>query len=445
MSTGQMAVRGKLAYGLYRVATLAGAPLIYLHLHWRRLRGLEHPSRWPERFGRPSLPRPPGPLLWFHAVSLGEGLAAIPVIKHCVGQHPGFVVLMTTTTTSAFEVIKDRLPNGVIYQLAPVDFPLVVDAFLGYWKPVAVLLMESELWPNLIISASEKGITVALLNARMSSRSLKRWSGPIALPLISFMLSKLSLIVPLSTVEAIRFQLLHASPSIINFAGDLKYAVGDFDILEKEGMKIKDLQLQLAERPTWMAASLHKGEEEVMLWVHLELIKIYPDLVLILVTRHPQHGQQIAVALKSQGLNVALRSRNEIISPSSNIYVVDTLGELRMLYRVTPIAVIGGSFLPGLAGHNLSEAAAAGCAVLTGPYIGHFSNMLAEMLQSDCLSVLQVGGNIELFEALEQLLGDVKALGARQEAARRAFSAVSNGVVNRVWNLISHYVLKKTH
>nr|XP_010909884.1 probable 3-deoxy-D-manno-octulosonic acid transferase, mitochondrial isoform X3 [Elaeis guineensis] len=382
MSTGQMAVRGKLAYGLYRVATLAGAPLIYLHLHWRRLRGLEHPSRWPERFGRPSLPRPPGPLLWFHAVSLGEGLAAIPVIKHCVGQHPGFVVLMTTTTTSAFEVIKDRLPNGVIYQLAPVDFPLVVDAFLGYWKPVAVLLMESELWPNLIISASEKGITVALLNARMSSRSLKRWSGPIALPLISFMLSKLSLIVPLSTVEAIRFQLLHASPSIINFAGDLKYAVGDFDILEKEGMKIKDLQLQLAERPTWMAASLHKGEEE---------------------------------------------------------------GELRMLYRVTPIAVIGGSFLPGLAGHNLSEAAAAGCAVLTGPYIGHFSNMLAEMLQSDCLSVLQVGGNIELFEALEQLLGDVKALGARQEAARRAFSAVSNGVVNRVWNLISHYVLKKTH
>nr|XP_010909885.1 probable 3-deoxy-D-manno-octulosonic acid transferase, mitochondrial isoform X4 [Elaeis guineensis] len=377
MSTGQMAVRGKLAYGLYRVATLAGAPLIYLHLHWRRLRGLEHPSRWPERFGRPSLPRPPGPLLWFHAVSLGEGLAAIPVIKHCVGQHPGFVVLMTTTTTSAFEVIKDRLPNGVIYQLAPVDFPLVVDAFLGYWKPVAVLLMESELWPNLIISASEKGITVALLNARMSSRSLKRWSGPIALPLISFMLSKLSLIVPLSTVEAIRFQLLHASPSIINFA-----AVGDFDILEKEGMKIKDLQLQLAERPTWMAASLHKGEEE---------------------------------------------------------------GELRMLYRVTPIAVIGGSFLPGLAGHNLSEAAAAGCAVLTGPYIGHFSNMLAEMLQSDCLSVLQVGGNIELFEALEQLLGDVKALGARQEAARRAFSAVSNGVVNRVWNLISHYVLKKTH
>lgn len=163
------------------------------------------------------------------------------------------------------------------------------------------------------------------------------------------------------------------------------------------------------------------------------------------MTRHPQHGQQIALALKRQGLNVALRSRNEIILPGTNIYLVDTLGELRMLYRVTPIAVIGGSFLPGLAGHNFSEAAAAGCAVLTGPYVGHFSSMLAEMLQSDGLSVLQVGGNIELLEALEQLLRDVKALKARQEAARRAFSALSHGVVHRVWNLVRNFVLEKAH
>ncbi|KAJ8493374.1 hypothetical protein OPV22_015095 [Ensete ventricosum] len=428
-----MAARGKMVYELYRTTTHVAGPIIFAHIQWRRLRGLEHPTRWPERFGRPSSPRPPGPLLWFHAVSLGEGLAAIPMIKHCVRVHPNFVVLMTSTTTSAFEVIKDQLPDGVIYQLAPLDSPTAVGKFLGYWDPVAVFLMESELWPNLIISAAEKGIPVALLNARMSCKSFKRWSRTFALPLISLMLSKISLIAPLSTLQGVHFQLLHASPHIIHFAGDLKYAVGDFNVLEEDIRKIKDLQLQLAKRPVWMAASIHKGEEEVMLWVHKELIKMHTDLVMILVTRHPRHGQQLALALKKQGMNVSLRSRSETISCSTSIYVVDTLGELRTLYRVTPIAVIGGSFLPCLAGHNVAEAAAAGCAVLTGPYVGHFSHMLAGMLQAASSSILQVADKAELLVALNKLLTDKKSLEAHCRAARYAFSTVSKGMKVDQW------------
>ncbi|WOL03462.1 putative 3-deoxy-D-manno-octulosonic acid transferase, mitochondrial isoform X1 [Canna indica] len=438
-----MAARGKLVYGLYRAVTRVAVPIIYAHVQWRRLRGLEHPSRWPERFGRPSSPRPSGPLLWFHAVSLGEGLSAIPVIKHCVSQHPNFVVLMTTTTLSAFEVIKDQLPGGVIYQLAPLDLPTAVDKFLGYWDPVAIFLMESELWPNLIVSASKKRIPVALLNARMSCKSFERWSRPLAQPLISLMLSKISFIAPLSTLQAIRFQLLHVSPHVIHFAGDLKYAVGDFNILAKDVRKINDLQLQLADRHVWMAASIHEGEEEVMFWVHKELIKMYPNLLLILVPRHPQHAHQIALELKKQGLNVSFRSRNEIISPSTNTYVVDTLGELRVLYRVTPVAVIGGSFLPGLAGHNVSEAAAAGCAVLTGPHVGHFSHMLAGMIQAASSSVLQVGDKYELLDTLKNLLGDAKSLEAHCIAAKHAFSNVSKGVVERAWKLASAHVLEQ--
>ncbi|XP_074589301.1 putative 3-deoxy-D-manno-octulosonic acid transferase, mitochondrial isoform X1 [Curcuma longa] len=442
-SSSAMAARGKLVYGLYRAATRMASPLMYALVQWRKLRGLEHPSRWPERFGHPSSPRPPGPLLWFHAVSLGEGLMAIPVIKHCIRQHPDFHVLMTTTTISAFEVIKDQLPDRVIYQLSPLDSPTVVDKLLGYWKPIAVFLMESELWPNLVISAANKGIPVTILNARMSCKSFKRWSKLFALPLISLMLSKTSLVVPLSTLQAVRFQLLNASPNIIHFAGDLKYAVGDFNVLGKDAKKINDLQLQLTDRPVWIAASIHEGEEKVMLWVHKELIMIYPDLVMILVTRHPQHGQRLALALNKQGLNVSLRSRRDKISSSTSVYVVDTLGELRRLYRFTKIAVIGGSFLPGLAGHNVSEAAAAGCAVLTGPHVGHFSHMLARMSLAASSSVLQVADKFELLEALKKLLSDANFLDACCMASKHAFSIVSNGVVERVWELVDTIVLEK--
>ncbi|GJN17111.1 hypothetical protein PR202_gb04153 [Eleusine coracana subsp. coracana] len=194
---------GQVLYEAYKAASRAAAPAVLL---WRRLRGLEHASRWPERLGRPSAarPRPGSPLVWFHAVSLGEGMAALPVVRHCARVHPGLSVLLTTTTLSSFEVIKDLLPDGVIHQFAPLDCPEAIDSFIGHWKPSLVLLMESELWPNLIISAAEKGVAVALLNARMSLKSFNRWSAPLGLPLVSLMLSKLSLVVPLVTTIVVQ-------------------------------------------------------------------------------------------------------------------------------------------------------------------------------------------------------------------------------------------------
>uniref|UniRef100_A0A0E0JR85 3-deoxy-D-manno-octulosonic-acid transferase N-terminal domain-containing protein n=1 Tax=Oryza punctata TaxID=4537 RepID=A0A0E0JR85_ORYPU len=458
---------GGAMYELYRAASRAAAPAALL---WRRLRGLEHPSRWPERLGRPSVarPRPGSPLVWFHAVSLGEGMAALPVVRHCARLHPGLPILLTTTTLSSFEVMEDLLPDGVIYQFAPLDCPDAIESFVGYWKPSLIFLMESELWPNLILSAAEKGIAVVLLNARMSLKSFNRWSLPLGLQLVSLMLSKLSLVIPLSTIQAVRFQLLHAPPQIIHFAGDLKYAVGDIDAGEKAVAAIEDLQQQFSNRPVWMAASIHKGEDEIILRVHDELIRMYPDLLLILVPRHPQDIKNVSQTLKKQKVNFVLRSTREVMSSNTSIYVVDTLGscylfclkfshsfsmdhfmkeipwkagELRMLYRVTPIAVIGGSFLPGLAGHNISEAAAVGCAVMTGPHVGHFYHMLVEMWQINPFAVKQVKGEYELLEALKQLLGDSRALEACQRAAKDAFSIMSDGVVNRVWNLVRKFTI----
>uniref|UniRef100_A0A0A9F125 3-deoxy-d-manno-octulosonic-acid transferase, putative n=1 Tax=Arundo donax TaxID=35708 RepID=A0A0A9F125_ARUDO len=159
----------------------------------------------------------------------------------------------------------------------------------------------------------------------MSLKSFNHWSVPLGLPLVSLMLSKLSLVVPLSTIQAVRFQLLHTPPGIIHFAGDLKYAVGDVDAGKNEVNAIKDLQQQFGNRPVWMAASIHRGEEEVILQAHDELIKVYPTLLLILVPRHPQDSKNISLALKKRKVNFMLRSTRKVLSSKTSIYIVDTL------------------------------------------------------------------------------------------------------------------------
>lgn len=428
---------------LYRAIAWASAPLVAWHIRRRRNRGLEHPLRWEERFGRPSIKRPSGPLLWFHAVSLGEGMAAIPVIEQCIQARPYVRILMTTSTVTAFSVLQYKLPKGVICQFAPIDIPPAVDAFLRHWHPDAAIFMESELWPNLLLAASDSGVILALLNARMSAKSFRRWSTAPARPVISAMLSRLSLIVPLNTHEAVHFQLLGAPPFVINFAGNLKYASGTANNSMGVNVAMKELAVQLSGRKMWVASSTHEGEEDVMIWIHKQLMKTHSRLLTIIVPRHPHRGKEIALDLERQGMEVARRSQSEQIFPTTNFYVVDTVGELRDLYRLSPIAVIGGSFLPGLAGHNIAEAAAAGCAVLTGPYIGHFAQMVAEMQRSVPSSVQQVSGKGELLGALQHLLNDIKCLEARREAAKRAYLSVAVGVLQRVWHLLDTLVLTK--
>ncbi|XP_022549521.1 probable 3-deoxy-D-manno-octulosonic acid transferase, mitochondrial isoform X1 [Brassica napus] len=440
---------GVLVYRLYRALTYSASPFLHLHMRWRRLRGLEHSRRWPERFGHPSAVRPPGPLVWFHAVSLGEGMAAIPVIRRCNEMKPEMTILMTTTTVSAFEVIKKQLPVGVLHQFikfeqfAPLDTPVAIDRFLGYWKPNAIVIMENELWPNLIMSASQLRIPLALLNARMSTKSFKRWSSPLLLPLASLLLSKFSLIVPLSTLQGIHYQLLQAPPFVINFSGDLKYVVNKFYVSSGTSESIRDLKAELSEMKVWIASSLHRGEEEVILGVHNLLLQSHPDSVVIIVPRHPHHGHQIAQKLRNDGQSVALRSRNEkLTSKKTNIYVVDTLGELREFYGVAPVAVIGGSFFPELTGHNLSEAAAAGCAVITGCHVGHFSHMVKAMQQENPLSITQVSSELELKEAVELLMSNPEILEARQRASKEVYESLSSCIISNVWNLLNLHIFR---
>ncbi|XP_051130253.1 probable 3-deoxy-D-manno-octulosonic acid transferase, mitochondrial isoform X2 [Andrographis paniculata] len=425
---------GEALYLIYRALTYGVSPLLRIHLRWRKLRGREHQTRWRERLGCPSAARPAGRLIWFHAVSLGEGLAVIPVIKCCLERSPDLTVLMTTTTSSAFEVIKNRLPSNVIYQFAPLDMPSAMDAFLQYWRPNALILMESELWPNIIIGAAKKGIALILLNARMSAKSFQNWSHPLICPLITLMLSKFSLILPL---------LLQAPPFIVHYCGDLKCAIEKFDISEEGKKSMEDFQSQLLDRKTWMASSIHNGEDEVILSVHNSLKQFHPDILTIIVPRKPHLGQDIALKLRRSGVCVALRSQGEKITLDTNVFVVDSLGELRLFYRLTPIAVIGGSFLQGCTGHNILEAAEAGCAVLTGHHSGHFSHMVSEMQGVNPLSVLQVSGEM-LADAVGELLSNAKVLESRRMAAKQAYRTLSNGIVENIWQMLDIHILRKS-
>ncbi|KAL0347123.1 UNVERIFIED_CONTAM: putative 3-deoxy-D-manno-octulosonic acid transferase, mitochondrial [Sesamum calycinum] len=374
--------RGEAVYRIYRALTYGVSPLVRLHLRWRKFRGREHSLRWRERLGCPSAPRPTGRLIWFHAVSLGEGLAAIPVIRCCLEMRPDVNVLMTTTTASAFEVIKNRLP------IFPLDIPSAVDSFLRYWRPNAVMLMESEIWPNLIMGAARNGIIPELVSSSNSS---------------------------IDHIDAIKVFI------------DSPFAIANFDISEGDTKTLEQFWAQLSHRKVWMASSIHKGEEKVFLEAHNMLKQKHADILTIIVPRKPQHGQDLALKLQDEGATVALRSR----------------GELRDFYRLTPIAVIGGSFLKGSAGHNIAEAAAAGCAVLTGHHVGHFSHMVAEMQRVNPLSVLLVSGE-RLVEVVNQLFDNFKILEAHRVAAKQAYLALSSGIVKKLWEMLHFHVFMKS-
>ncbi|KAG0563946.1 hypothetical protein KC19_8G071000 [Ceratodon purpureus] len=374
----------------------------------------------------------------------------------------------------------------IILQFAPIDTPMAVQRFLLHWTPQAAIFMESELWPTLVLETAQKGIPLALLNARMSLKSFERWSAAPMQPLVAAMLSQFSLIAPLSTKEAIRYQILGAAPSIIHFAGNLKYACAVADAQKESSSGLADIEAALKDRKVWLAASTHAEEEDAIIRIHKELKNWVPRLLTIVAPRQPSRGHAIMTRFRQQGFGVAVRSEGHQISSNIDVYMVDTLGELNHFYAMVPIAFVGGSLVQGLAGHNLAEAAAAGCIVLTGYHIGHFQEMVEEMQKMSPLSVQQVsvyetlfwnsvisniknGTNRNLRMAFltvstcvttapissqvdeEGLVDNLRKfltaedsyLDERRAAADGALRAAASGVSTRVWELLESCILKK--
>lgn len=344
--------------GYYGLAWL-GAPLVSGYLEWRAFKGYEDKSRLKERLGCATKVRPNKPLLWVHAVSVGEAVAALTIIQAIFKKYPNIHVLLTTTTVSSAKIIEKRLPKNVIHQYCPVDTPQAVSRFLNHWQPDLAVWIESELWPNLMHQTQEKGIPTILLNGRMSIKSFSNWKKLRGM--ISPLLGRLSLCAVQSEEQASFFRTLGAVETAI--MGNVKLMMTP---LEVDSKKYKVFKQEVGERPLWLVASSHPGEEEIVLKVHKILRKNYPDLLTILIPRHIERSASLHQLAWKEGISSALRT--ETLSPRDiELYIGNTLGEMGFFYALSPVVLMGATFVPK-GGHNPIEAAQLGAFVLHGPH-----------------------------------------------------------------------------
>ncbi len=391
-----------LATSLYRGVTTAGLPLVELLLQRRLMRGKEEAPRIDERRGIPSIQRPPGPIVWIHAASIGEAQSVLVLVERILRIAPELNLLMTTGTVTSARMMGERLPPRAIHQYVPVDRAAWVRRFLEYWRPDAALWVESELWPNLLLESRRAGIPLALVNARMSESSRASWAR--APKLAHELLSCFGTILAQDQEIAARLESLGAHN--VSVTGNLKLAAAP---LPATAASLIELQEAIGDRPAWVAASTHRGEEDIVGAVHRGLAGKHPGLLTLLAPRHPQRGDEVEQTLTQSGLSVARWSRGEPITPETNIYLADGTGLLGQLYRVAPIAFIGGSLIPH-GGQNMLEAAQLRSAVLYGPHIDNFRSIASEL--QDAGASLEVADG----DALQKAVGELLASPARADA-----------------------------
>jgi 3-deoxy-D-manno-octulosonic-acid transferase len=381
---GPLAERLPLTLRAYTLLTAAAGPFVHHVLDRRLARGKEDPQRMAERRGETAAARPAGRVIWVHGASVGELTAVIPLIERLRAR--GFEILVTTGTVTSAALAGKRLPSGAIHQFVPLDVPSFVRKFLDHWRPDLALFVESDLWPNMIMTAARRDIPVIVVNGRLSARSFERWR---YLPgTIEALLKHLDLCLVRTAADAERYGTLGA-PRIVT-TGNLKLDVPPLPV--DEG-KLAKLSAAIAGRPVFAAASTHLGEETAIIDTQRRLKTSFRGLLTILVPRHPERGASIASAVAAAGLNVALRSRDQLPHAGTDIYVADTVGELGLVYRVAPIVFMGGSLIPH-GGQNPIEPAKFGAAILHGPHVANFADIYAALDRDRGAELVTDGGRL---------------------------------------------------
>lgn len=375
----------------------------------RRLEeGKEDPDRIAERRGEPSLPRPEGPLIWLHAASVGEALSIQELVRRLGQSRPDLNFLLTTGTRTSANVLTSRLPERTFHQYVPLDALPYVRRFLNHWQPDLAIWTESEFWPALMVETYRRGAPMLLINARMSSRSGRRWRW---LPgAARSLLRRFDHVLAQDQTTAQRLLKLGLPRDRLEVTGTLKEGTAALPCNEAER---DDIANYLNGRPVWLAASTHPGEEEQAAAAHRVAMRASHRLLLIVAPRHPERGPAIARALRDGGWTVALRSDDEIPQADTQIYVADTLGEMGLWYRLAPISFLGGSLVP-VGGHNPFEPAALGSAILHGPMVENFQDIFDRLTRAGAAQC--VSNEAELARAVQELTSP-------DEAARMAHAA----------------------
>ncbi|MBB4348526.1 MULTISPECIES: lipid IV(A) 3-deoxy-D-manno-octulosonic acid transferase [Rhizobiaceae] len=360
----------RMALAGYRLAGVALYPLAGPYLACRAMKGKEDRSRRLERLGYASQPRPRGPLVWVHSASVGETLSILPLIRE-LRRREIHVVLTTGTVTSA-ALVAARLGDEVIHQYVPIDLKFPIKRFIAYWRPDACITAESEIWPTTVAELARRRIPQIRVNARISDRSFARWSNHAKVAEALF--DKMALVVAQSDLDAERFRDLGAWPVIVS--GNLK---SDTDPPPCDELLLAKYKAEIGDRKTWAAISTFDGEEMAAATVHRAL-KPKNGQLTIIVPRHPDRADAIETMLKEEGLVVARRSRNDELTPETDIFLGDSIGEMGLYLRLTEIAFVGRS-LTNEGGQNPLEPAMIGCAVLTGPNIQNFRDAYQHLVR----------------------------------------------------------------
>ena len=384
----------------YKGAMTALGPAIDAYLRRRLRRGKEDVDRIGERRGIADRARPAGRLVWLHAASVGEAVGLLPLVEALDEDRPDLALLMTTGTMTSAATMARRLPARVIHQFVPVDRPTWVRRFLDHWRPDAALWMESDLWPTLVTETAARGIPLALVDARMSDDAFARWrrAASIARPLFS----AFDLVLASSADQAERFRALGCGD--VRFVANLKASGApppvDADV-------VAALERMAGDRPVWLAANTHPGEDAVMLDAHERLATAHPTLLTVIAPRHAGRGDEIAALAEGRELTAVRRSRGGDATPDTAVYVADTMGEMANLYAAIPVTFLAGSLVP-VGGHSPMEPAHCGTALLFGPLMPN---------NRDTADALVAGGAARQVDGPETLATAVAALWADRAVA----------------------------
>jgi 3-deoxy-D-manno-octulosonic-acid transferase len=414
---------------LYQQLSAAMVPLTPALIKRRLKQGKEDPARVGERRGVSEDVRPNGPLVWIHGASVGEVLAAAALIERL--RMLNMRILLTSGTVTSAAIVAKRFPADIIHQYVPYDSPRYVARFLDHWRPSLALFIESDLWPNLILSSAARRLPMVLINGRMSHRSFPRWrrfNGTI-----SALLGRFDVCLAQSQIDAERFAALGGRNVITT--GNLKL---DVPAPPADAAKLERLMSVTRGRPIIVAASTHPGEEDLLVATHRTLAGYFPSLLSVVMPRHPDRGEAIARSIGATGLRVGLRSRGELPTAAIAIYVADTMGELGLFYRLAPIVFMGGSLVPH-GGQNPIEAVKLGASIVHGPHVFNFT---------DVYEALDGAGGARRADTPEALVSQLGHLLADRPARETSVAASTRvveqlgGALERTLTALEPYLLQ---
>ncbi|ALE03469.1 lipid IV(A) 3-deoxy-D-manno-octulosonic acid transferase [Bartonella ancashensis] len=404
-----MKLKARAAISLYRAIGFCLYIFVSFYLFVRVLRGKEEVRRRKERFGKSQKLRPSGPLVWFHAASVGETQALLPLIEYILSLNIN--VLLTTCTVASSSFIKNRFGERLIHQYAPLDLELIIHRFINHWKPDLVLTCESEIWPLRIIALSEKRIPQIWVNAHMSERSFQVWQRMKAFS--EYIFQHINMVVGQNERDVAYYQTLGAKSVVLS--GNLKADVVPFEDQEL----LTRYHNFIRNRPIWAAVSTHEGEEEIALEVHKTLKNYWPDLLTIIVPRHIERTEAIMKVCDREGIQYVCRSSNIVPDSQTDVLLGDTVGEMGLFLRLSKVAFIGKS-LCSSGGHNPLELAFLGAVIVTGPNFSNFQDIFEQFLSHDAACVVE--NKIQLALQINVLLGNEVL---RQEMADKAYKVAT--------------------